>query len=168
METMLRYRIGGKTVNMELKIYKEENNNNAPMDLLLIADPAIEAINEYLFRGELFICKMDKIVGAYIILNTRPKTYELMNIVVDETYQGKGIAKKMISDAISRVKKMGGKTFEVGTGNSSIDQLAFYQKSGFRITGIDKDYFIDNYDEKIYENGIQCIDMIRLSMKIEG
>jgi len=31
------------------------------------------------------------------------------------------------------------------------------------IVGIDIDYFSKNYPEEIYENGIQCRDMIRLS-----
>ena len=41
--------------------------------------------------------------------------------------------------------------------NSSI------QKCGFRITGIDIDFFIRCYQEEIFENGIQCRDMIRLT-----
>lgn len=36
----------------------------------------------------------------------------------------------------------------------------------FRITGIDRDFFIRHYDEEIFENGIQVIDMIRLSQDL--
>lgn len=54
----------------------------------------------------------------------------------------------------------------VGTGNSSLDQLAFYQKGGFRICGVDRDFFVQNYDQQIVENAIQCLDMIRLSMEL--
>jgi ribosomal protein S18 acetylase RimI-like enzyme len=57
-------------------------------------------------------------------------------------------------------------TLEVGTGNSSIGQLALYQKCGFRITGIDYNYFIRHYDEPIFENGIPCRDMIRLAIDL--
>ena len=49
----------------------------------------------------------------------------------------------------------------VGTGNSSLRQLSFYQKAGFRISGIIPDYFIGD-DPPVFENGIRCIDMIRL------
>lgn len=52
---------------------------------------------------------------------------------------------------------------EIGTGNSSIAPLILCQKCGFRITGIDRDFFIRHYSEEIFENGIQCKDMIRLS-----
>lgn len=58
-------------------------------------------------------------------------------------------------------------TLVVGTGNSSFDQLALYQKCGFRMKGIIEDYFIEHYEEPIFENGIQCRDMIRLSLKIK-
>lgn len=36
---------------------------------------------------------------------------------------------------------------------------AFYQKSGFRMLGIRRDYFAD-YPEPIIENGIRGLDMV--------
>ena len=91
---------------------------------------------------------------------------EIINIAVDERIHGRGIGKKLIGDAIQTAKVLGCKSLEVGTGNSSIGQLAFYQKCGFRIDGVIKDFFVDHYEEEIFENGIQCRDMIRLSMAI--
>jgi len=44
--------------------------------------------------------------------------------------------------------------------------LAFYQRFGFRVDSILKDYFIINYDEPIFENGIQLKDMLRLILKL--
>lgn len=44
--------------------------------------------------------------------------------------------------------------------NSGIHQFYLYQKCGFRITGVDRNFFLTHYTEKIYENGIQCRDMI--------
>ncbi|RDY27348.1 GNAT family N-acetyltransferase, partial [Romboutsia weinsteinii] len=136
-------------------------------NLLLLADPSIEIINEYIHRGECFIACIDnKIVGVYVIVKTRPLTLELINIAVDESYQGRGIGKKLISSAIDYARKENAKILEVGTGNSSIYQLALYQKCGFRIVGIDKDFFIKHYEEKITENGIRCVDMVRLSIDL--
>ena len=68
-----------------------------------------------------------------------------------------------MEDAVEEAKRKGYKTIEVGTGNSSIGQLVLYQKCGFRISGIDIDFFVRHYPEEIFENGIQCRDMIRLS-----
>ncbi|MED2175925.1 GNAT family acetyltransferase, partial [Bacillus thuringiensis] len=33
-------------------------------------------------------------------------------------------------------------------------------------TSVDKDFFLRNYNEEIYENGIQCMDMIRLTQNL--
>ena len=87
----------------------------------------------------------------------------MVNIAVREEQHGRGIGKRLIMDAIRVAETNGYKTIEIGTGNSSIGQLAFYQKCGFRIIGVDIDFFIKHYPEEIFENGIQCRDMIRLS-----
>jgi ribosomal protein S18 acetylase RimI-like enzyme len=138
-----------------------------PMDLLLLADPSREIVEGYLDRGECFVLDREgQIIGVYVLLPTRPETVELVNIAVAETEQGKGIGKQLVMHAIQTAKQMGYKTIEVGTGNSSIGQLALYQKCGFRITDVDRDFFIRHYSEEIFENGIQCRDMIRLSQDL--
>lgn len=138
-----------------------------PYELLYLADPSKESINDYISRGNLYVASIEnEVVGAYVILKTRPLTAEIMNISVNEAYQKKGIGKVLIEHAISTSKNLNIKTLEVGTGNSSIDQLAFYQKCGFRIVGVDKDFFKKHYNEKIIENGIECVDMIRMSMDL--
>lgn len=150
---------------MEIRLLNE--HETPPMDLLLLADPSREMVEEYLKRGECYIAeRANQVIGVYVLLPTRPQTVELVNVAVAEKLHGKGIGKLLIMNAIKTAKEKGYKTIEVGTGNSSIGQLALYQKCGFRITGIDKDFFIRHYQEKIFENGIQCRDMIRLSQDL--
>lgn len=137
------------------------------MDLLLLADPSEAFIQDYLKRGDCYLAEMEKrTVGVYVLLPTRPETVELVNIAIAEEYHGKGIGKRLVLDAIQKAKDKGYKTIEVGTGNSSISQLALYQKCGFRIVGVDLDFFVRHYAEEIYENGIQCRDMVRLSQEL--
>lgn len=76
------------------------------------------------------------------------------------------IGKQLVLHAIQTAKTRGYRTIEIGTGNSGIGQLALYQKCGFRIVGVDIDFFIRHYSEVIYENGIQCRDMVRLSQDL--
>ncbi|WPK11775.1 GNAT family N-acetyltransferase [Lysinibacillus louembei] len=136
-----------------------------PMDLLLLADPSEEIVTEYVQRGFCYVDERDgEIVGVYVLLPTRPHTMELVNVAIDERWQGQGIGKQLVLHAIERAKAMHFKTIQLGTGNSSVDQLALYQKCGFRIVGVDRDFFLQHYDEPIFENGIQCIDMIRLEL----
>lgn len=69
---------------------------------------------------------------------------------------------------LQKPKLTGFHTIEIGTGNSSIQRLALYQKCGFRMASIDHDFFLKHYDEPIYENGIQCMDMVRLSLVLQA
>lgn len=136
-----------------------------PFDLLLEADPSIDKVKEYLERGSCYIAKQNgEVLGAYVLLQ-KDSFVEIVNIVVDEGYRGKGIGKTLLQDALVKAKRMGGDTVEIGTGNSSIGQLALYQKCGFRITEIAHGYF-DEYEDEIIENNIVCRDMIRLSLSI--
>lgn len=152
---------------MDITIRMLDKNESKPYDLLLLADPSEEMIKSYMKHGTCYVaCYNGKIIGEYVLIKTRPSTMELINIAVDEKYQGKGIGRKLILDAINKARNENIKILEIGTGNSSISQLLLYQKCGFRITGIDKDFFKIHYREKIIENGIECIDMIRLSMSL--
>lgn len=150
-----------------MNIRKLNSNENYPMELLLLADPSRKLVEEYIKRGKCFISEIDNhIIGVYVLLPTRPETVELVNIAVVEEMHGKGIGRQLVSHAIQTARSGGYKTIEVGTGNSSIGQLALYQKCGFRIVSVDIDFFIRHYLEEIYENGIQCRDMVRLSQDL--
>ncbi|MGG4265952.1 GNAT family N-acetyltransferase [Peribacillus simplex] len=142
-------------------------DESPPMHLLLLADPSKELVKAYLESGTCFVAEMDKqIIGVYVLLQKGPQLIEIMNIAVDERYHGRGIGKQLIEHAINYAREQGYKMMEIGTGNSGIGQLALYQKCGFRITGVDRDFFNRNYSEAIYENGIQCQDMVRLSQSL--
>ncbi|MGA4518047.1 GNAT family N-acetyltransferase [Solibacillus silvestris] len=150
-----------------MEINRLEKQEKVPLELLLLADPSKIIVEDYVAKGECFIAENEEqTIGVYVLLPTRPQTVEIVNVAVAENYQGKGIGKLLVSHAIRVAKTQGYKTIEIGTGNSSIGQLALYQKCGFRIVSVDHNYFIKHYSEEIYENGIQCIDMIRLSQDL--
>lgn len=150
-----------------LNIRRLGGKEKLPMDLLLLADPSREMVMAYANRGECYVAEIEeKVIGVYILLPARPGIVELANVAVAKEHQGKGFGKRLVLDAIRRAGKRGFKTIEVGTGNSSISQLALYQKCGFRITGVDRGFFVRHYAETIYENGIRCRDMVRLSLDL--
>ncbi|AOH53752.1 GNAT family N-acetyltransferase [Peribacillus muralis] len=142
-------------------------NESPPLHLLLLADPSRELVEDYLKKGICFVGERNnQILGVYVLLQVGPESMEIKNIAVDENHHGRGIGRQLIGHAISYAKEQGYKTVEIGTGNSSIGQLALYQKCGFRIIAVDRDFFTKHYDEELYENGIQCQDMVRLSRSI--
>ena len=142
-----------------------ETKEKIPMELLLLADPSEDLINEYLPKSIVIAAKEDDtVVGVLVLLRTRPKTMEIMNVSVQEEFQNKGIGRNLILHAIEYAKKDNCKTLEIGTGNPGVVQMLLYQKCGFRIMGVDFDYFTRNYATTITENGIVCRDMIRMKM----
>ncbi|MGM0837912.1 MAG: GNAT family N-acetyltransferase [Bacillota bacterium] len=150
-----------------MNIRKHKQGEQPPMELLLLADPSEAIVKEYITRGECFVAELEeRIIGVYVLLPTRPETVELVNVAVSEEHHGKGIGRQLVMDAVKVASSKGYKTIEIGTGNSSIAQLALYQKCGFRIVGVDQDFFIKHYPEVIYENGIQCRDMVRLAQDL--
>jgi len=64
-------------------------------------------------------------------------------------------------------KEKGFKKIIIGTGDAGIKQLYLYQKVGFEIYDIKHRFFIDNYPEPIYENGIQLKHMIMLKKDLK-
>ena len=150
-----------------MKIRRLENDEQIPINLLLQADPSEQLIMEYIQNGECFIAQMkDQVIGSYVLCEKKIDTIELKNIVIKEDFQGQGLGKILLFHSIKHARNKGYKAIEVGTGNSSLGQLAFYQNCGFRMSDIDQDFFIRQYSDIIIENGIQCRDMIILRMEL--
>ena len=137
------------------------------MDLLLLADPSEELVKGYLERGTCYTARMNgETVGAVLIMETDPHTVEVMNLAVKEELHNRGIGTQLLLYVIEEIKKSDTKAIEIGTGNPGVVQMLLYQKCGFRIVGIDFDFFRRTHPEPIFENGIECRDMIRMRMEL--
>ena len=152
---------------MEYQFLAKPDPENIDKELLLLAEPEEENIKDYLSKSTCHVClHKEKIIGAILSIDTRPRTREIMNISVYPEYQNQGIGKRLIQLSIQKAKEDGIKIMEIGTGNPGVVQMLLYQKCGFRIIGIDFDFFRKNHNELIYENGIECRDMIRMRIEI--
>lgn len=139
----------------------------APLDLLLLADPSEEKLRSYLGSSRCFVVVCDGItVGACAVQPRVDGIVELMSIAVSEDFQKAGIGARLLRWVIDVYRNLGEKAIEVGTGAFGY-QLAFYQRHGFRVTRIDHDFFINNYPAPIVENGIQHFDMLRLTLPLQ-
>ncbi len=145
---------------------KEISPDLIPQKLLLEADPSIDSINKYLTGSLCFAAIIkNKVVGACVLRLIDRDRYELFNIAVLPENQKKGIGSQLLRHVLEQLKKHNVKSVELGTGTFGY-QLTFYQRFGFRVDSILKDHFIKNYDEQIFENGIQLKDMLRLIIKL--
>jgi len=82
-----------------------------------------------------------------------------MDRAVATERHGQGMGREIVAWLIDEAGGRGKTAVLVGTANSSIGNIAFYQKTGFRTDHVRKDYF-RYYREPHYENGIQIRDML--------
>ena len=151
-------------------LIREVPTSDAPMDLLLLADPSEEKVRSYLAQSRCFVASDDGVVAGACACAVQPLEaggHELMCIAVYPDRQKSGIGTALLKWVIDFYRKSGAGRLEVGTGTFGY-QLAFYQRQGFRVTAIDRNFFIENYPEPIFEDGIQLFDMLRLTLDFSG
>lgn len=146
-------------------LIQEVSVTNAPIELLLLADPSEDKIRSYLSGSKCFVASVGAgVVGACVVQPLSQDTYELMSIAVDPACQNCGYGTALLKWVIDFYRNTGARQLEVGTGTFGY-QLAFYQRQGFRVTSIDQNFFVNNYPEPIFEDGIQLFDMLRLTLE---
>ncbi|OAI15327.1 MULTISPECIES: GNAT family N-acetyltransferase [Methylomonas] len=149
-----------------MQIRPLHENEQAPYELLLLSDDTIEAINININKGEVFIAEIaDKIIAAFILKSEEKYIVEIKNIAVVRELQGQGIGTMLLKYIIRIVRARGFKKLLVGTCDQCFKEIDFYKKSGFEIFSIRKNFFLDNYKDPIYENGIQIKNMVMLLME---
>ena len=107
-----------------------------------------------------------KLVGAAVMHWMQDGPGEIVYIAVHAEWQGQGYGKRMIANLQGELRARGGSVLLVGTANSSLANLAFYQKCGFRLLEIKRDYF-DYIQPPVLENGIPIRDMVVLRYEVE-
>ncbi len=134
---------------------------------MLLADPSKDLIDEYLEQSVIYTARQnDKTIGVVVLFPLTTETVEIKNIAVAAEFQGQGIGSFLIENAVRVALLNKQKSICIGTANSSVGQLYLYQKLGFEITGIKRDFFTVNYAEPVYENGIQAKHMLVLTRKL--
>ena len=149
---------------MKIEPYLDEPNNEL-WELLLLADPSKKRVKNYISESEIFVALSENRGIGIAVLSVNADEFELKNIAVQPSSQGKGIAKALVSVVADRAKELGAECLLVGTGNSSLDQLGLYQKCGFRMFAVKHNFFAD-YDPPIFENGIRCLDLVCLKLEL--
>lgn len=149
-----------------MDIKKTTALTNAHYELLLLADPSEKLVKDYIKRSFVFEIKKERLLGIIVLLPKGFATIEILNIAVAPAFQGQGIGQKLLNFALTFAKKEHYQTIEIGTGSTSVAQLYLYQKCGFRMHAIDKDFFVKNYPQEIIENGLVLKDRIRLRIDL--
>ena len=147
-----------------MRIEKITQNKKQYLDLLLLADEQEDTIDKYLESGDMFALYDNDLKTVCVVIEIDQETCELKNIATYNKYQGKGYAKALIK-YVSDFYKNNYKTMFVGTGDVPTI-LSFYEKCGFEKSHYLKNFFTDNYDHPMFEEGIQLIDMVYLKKEL--
>lgn len=149
-------------------IIKELNKTNKDeMKILLESEPSEEVLSEYLHRGRCFSLTMGrKTAGLFILYQSSSRQVELYTLSVEKKRRRKGLGSLLLKAAMSEAREMGAFEMVVKTRNSAPHNLNFYQRAGFRIESVEKNYFTQLYGRDIHEGGILCRDAICLTMSL--
>ena len=147
-----------------MRIEKIVDNKKQYLDLLLLADEQEDMIDKYLSNGDMFALYDGDLKTVCVVAAVDGETCELKNIATYKKYRGKGYAKALIKFVFDFYKN-DYKTMLVGTGDFP-PILSFYESCGFEKSHVIKNFFTDNYDLPMFEEGIQLIDMVYLKKKL--
>ncbi len=79
-----------------------------------------------------------------------------------------GMVNRYLAQGFQLVARVPEGVVWVGTGNSSLWVLRFYERCGFRRSHVLKNFFVENYPQPIFEDGVPCTDMIYLRLEKGG
>jgi len=147
---------------LEVKIV--ETNKKDYMELLLLADEQEDMIDKYLDRGTLFTLYDDGLKSVCVVTDEGDGGFEIQNLATDPRYHGKGYGRYLINH-VCRYYAGKGSVMYVGTGDYP-PAVSFYENSGFAFSHRIENYLIDNYDNPIFENGVQLFHKVYLKRNL--
>ena len=151
-------------INNNYYYLKKIEDKKKNLDLLLLADPEEEAIDKYINDCEIFeFYHKDILIGQGAIKQLSSTIYEIKNFAIYEKFHNCGYGKILINLLCKKYLE-NFKNIEILVGTSE-QGVGFYKKCGFQFSHVIKDFFITNYKQPIFENGIQCKDMFYLKFK---
>ena len=131
------------------------------IEFLLIGDEDKKMINKYIEQSTIFaLYETNVLISICAIITIDNETVEIKNLATYPQYQNRGYASALI-DFVCNKYKIHFKYLVLGTGENA-KTLEFYKKRGFQETHRIQNFFIDNYDHPIFEDGKQLVDMIYL------
>lgn len=144
---------------------KKIENKEDYIDLLLKADPSKASIMKRLRDSDVYGLKLnDEIISLAVILHIDKNTLELKNLVTKSEYRNKGYAKRLLKHLCGNYKQKYDKMI-VGTTENNIP---FYVKQGFdKYEKTIKNYFVDIYDQEIWDGDLHCTDMYYYSKDLK-
>ena len=126
----------------------EDALSSEPTRRAMLADPNLTSYTAY---------HNSEIAGAAVVRWGGESEIELL--AVDAARRGQGIGRAIVAALLEEAQRRGVQRLLVGTGNFSLDNIAFYQKCGFRMSHIRRGYY-DTVEPPEFWQGVKLRDMI--------
>jgi ribosomal protein S18 acetylase RimI-like enzyme len=140
------------------------------LPLLLLADESLQQVRSYMQRGTLYayVCQDSRAVGVVLTIPAKENGVELVSVAIEGSQQNRGIGRRMLAAVLEELRRSGVPRAVVGTANAGIGQLAYYQKAGFRLLRIERDFFSParGYPAVMEDNGIRLRDMVWMDLEL--
>ncbi len=143
----------------------------ALVPVLLLAEPSeralrwsLEHLSDAVYRADL---TADGSLAASATMRWSGDACEIVELGVVESLHGRGVGRALVVWLCAEAARRGKRAIEVGTGNASLGNLAFYQKCGFRFHHVRQDYF-RYHRTPVYENGIEVRDLVVFRRALGG
>jgi ribosomal protein S18 acetylase RimI-like enzyme len=144
---------------------------DAYLPLFDLADDSAAQVLGYYQTGTLFALDGPdgKPVGIVLAIDEPDGSVELKAVAVDVSRHGQGVGTGLLRAVLEDLRARGVRRVVVGTSSSGIGQLAYYQKAGFRLSWIERDFFGPDrgYPEGLLENGIPVRDMVWMDQELD-
>jgi ribosomal protein S18 acetylase RimI-like enzyme len=154
-----------------LNVVPPGSPRDAYLSLFYLADNSVDQVRSYYQTGVLFA--LDDAaglpVGIVLVIDKPDGSVELKAVAVDESLHGRGVGTRLLRAVLRELRSRGARRVVVGTSSSGIGQLAYYQKAGFRLAWIERDFFSTDrgYPANLVENGILVRDMVWMDQDLD-
>lgn len=156
--------------DLELAIYEVSGTAvETVVPLLLLAEPSEPSLRWSLERMAGAVYRADlggRPVGAATVRWDEEQA-EILELAVAAELQGRGLGRRLITWLAGEARRQGKHRLIVGTGNSSLGNIAFYQRCGMRMDHVRPDYFW--YERPpLIEHGIERRDLLVFRLDLDG
>lgn len=147
-----------------MNIIQQVESKKQYLDLLLLADEQESMIDRYLERGELLVLNDNGVKAVCVVTNEGNGICELKNIAVTPESQRQGYGKELIKWLLTHYS---GKYNQMIVGTGDVPSaVGFYKSCGFEYSHRIENFFTDNYDHQMIEDGVLLKDVVYLKQKI--
>ena len=90
----------------------------------------------------------DRLIG-YVIVSRYVDAWHVMNLVVDDEWRRRGIARRLLAELFERTRHEARRGFTLEVRASNDAAIRLYEAVGFRAQGVRRGYYTDNREDAV-------------------